>query len=43
MNVAVNYWFKNVTRFEKEGAGLAAATRAEKERKKRMKEGKRMA
>lgn len=43
LNVAVNYWFKNVTRFEKEGAGLAAATRAEKERKKRMKEGKRMA
>eukprot|EP00624_Nannochloropsis_granulata_P001146 evm.model.NODE_15307_length_16043_cov_30.735523.2 len=40
LNAAVNYWFKNVTRFEKEGAGLAAATRAEKERKKRRKEGR---
>jgi len=35
LNVAVNYWFKNVTHFEKEGAGLAAATRAEKERRRR--------
>jgi hypothetical protein len=39
LNVAVNFWFRNVTHFEKEGAGLAAATRLDKERRRKRVEG----
>jgi ribosomal protein L16 Arg81 hydroxylase len=41
LNVAVNFWFKNVTAFAEEGAGLAAAKKAQAERRRQRKERRR--